>query len=112
MSAIPHPFRTFGAMLRDRRLELGMSRPVLALRIGVTKPAVQQWEEDKVLPALGKVPNIEDGLELDAGTLAQWVRFSPLVADTLPPAVGDDDTDIPRYLNAFTSLIANRPAAA
>lgn len=113
MSAIPQPARTFGAMLRERREQLGMSRPALALRVGVTKPAVQQWEEDKVLPAFGKAPIIEDGLELDAGTLSQWVRFSPLAADNLPPAIdGDDDGDIPRYLNVLTSLVAPQHAAA
>lgn len=95
--------RTYGQLIRDARIEAGLTQSELAIASGgVERPAVSQWEGDRTLVAPVRQPLVEDALGLDPGTLGAWVRHSPLYLATLPDA--PDEGAIPGLLRLVTPL--------
>lgn len=63
--AYPTEFRTVGDHLRKRRLDLGPFQREVALRIGVDKTTVFNWEAGTVSPHLRALPGVIEFLGYD-----------------------------------------------
>ena len=59
--------RTFGAIIAEKRKEMGMTQAELAERMGVTDKAVSKWERDLSYPDIASLPRLAGifGLSLD-----------------------------------------------
>lgn len=93
-----------GLRLREVRLERGMTMAALAERIGVTQPAISQWESGRERPGretlqrlAGALGVTAEALALRAGAQSATATLSPLQlpADVpvLGTAVGGDSGD-------------------
>jgi phage repressor protein C with HTH and peptisase S24 domain len=93
-----------GLRLRELRLERGMTMAALAERIGVTQPAISQWESGRERPGretlqrlAGALGVTAEALALRAGAQSATATLSPLQlpADVpvLGTAVGGDSGD-------------------
>ena len=60
---------SFGGQLKKRREELGLSRTVLAGRLGISASAVSNYENDLSFPKEDVMLRLFDGLETDPNTL-------------------------------------------
>lgn len=93
-----------GLRLRELRLERGMTMAALADRIGVTQPAISQWESGRERPGRETLQRLAgafgvtvEALALPAGAQSATATLSPLQlpADVpvLGTAVGGDNGD-------------------
>ncbi len=79
---------TLGRLIREARLEKGLSLGQLASRVGRSSSSVRRWERDEVAPAIGILPDLADALGLDVADL-QRLRPSAVDPDTDPSTLGD-----------------------
>lgn len=49
-------------LIRNRRLEIGLSQEELAKILGVNQTAISQWERGVALPSCEKLPDISKAL--------------------------------------------------
>ena len=49
-------------LIRDRRLEIGLSQEELAQKMGVNQTAISQWERGVALPSCEKLPDLSKAL--------------------------------------------------
>ena len=56
---------TLGRLIRESRLERGLSLGQLASKVGRSSSSVRRWERDEVAPAIGILPDLAAALELD-----------------------------------------------
>jgi DNA-binding transcriptional regulator YiaG len=61
----PKPLQTVGHHVRERRMALGLSQALAALRIGVSRDALARWEINPVEPNVWLMPAIIDFLGYD-----------------------------------------------
>ncbi len=54
-----------GKAVRDRRLELGLSQVELAIRAGMTQPALSRLEAGGVIPTIPLLDRISSALDAD-----------------------------------------------
>lgn len=59
-------------VIRAKRLELGMAQEQLALRLGVSTPAVNKWERGASYPDITLIPSLARLLKTDANTLLSF----------------------------------------
>lgn len=76
---------SIGDRIREARKQQALSQTDLARRVGVTQPAVANWESGVHDPRRLMLAKIADVLEVSADWLAGGAR-SPLEADTHPAA--------------------------
>ena len=57
----------FGDKLRALRKAHGMSQPELARRLGVTKQAVSNWENNNIMPSVDMVKKLSRVLNVSIG---------------------------------------------
>ncbi len=60
---------TFGARVKKRRLELGMSQRELARKCGVSHPVIGFTESGRTTPTLVHAVQIAEGLEINLSEL-------------------------------------------
>lgn len=60
---------TFGARLRSARHAAGLSQSDLSDRCGIPKPTLSRYENDHVLPSLGTLHRLAQGLGIDQAIL-------------------------------------------
>lgn len=60
-----------GSRIKAARQERGLSQAALAARLGVTRPAVTQWEGGRIEPDSENLRNLAAALDVDFGWLAQ-----------------------------------------
>ena len=59
-------------VIRTKRLELGMTQEQVALRLGVSTPAVNKWERGASYPDITLIPVLARLLKTDANTLLSF----------------------------------------
>lgn len=59
-------------VIRTKRLELGMTQEQVALRPGVSTPAVNKWERGASYPDITLIPVLARLLKTDANTLLSF----------------------------------------
>lgn len=81
-----------GATIRKARQERGMTLKQVAEAIGVSYPAVQQWETGKTSPSTDNLLRLQSILNADliGGRVFDVVRRAPPSSATLEPAATDD----------------------
>jgi transcriptional regulator with XRE-family HTH domain len=67
----------FGARIRARRTELGMTQRVLAERAGMDWSYVAQTERGERNVALLNILRLAEALEMDLGDLTRGLRLDP-----------------------------------
>ena len=84
-----------GLRLRELRLERGMTMAALAERIGVTQPAISQWESGRERPGretlqrlAGALGVTAEALALRAGAQSATATLSPLQLPADVPVLG------------------------
>lgn len=85
-----YAFRTKGRtmsiseVIRDRRRGLGLTQEQVALRLGVSAPAVNKWERGACYPDITLIPALARLLETDANTL---LSFEPELSEEASLAI-------------------------
>jgi transcriptional regulator with XRE-family HTH domain len=67
---------TFGAILRQARLDAGMTQSQLVRASGIPKPTLSRYENGHVMPSLATLARLADALDLPDGALLPG-RTSP-----------------------------------
>lgn len=78
--------QAFSAVLKARRLELGLTQEDLAGLIDLDRPYITMLEAGRKQPTLSVLWRIAAGLELSAGDLATRVDKQFVLANRLRPA--------------------------
>lgn len=87
-----------GQRLRERRKAIGMDVTELANALGVSQPAVSQWEIGATAPNRKKVAKLAQILRVPASWIMTDDEASAVIADVTPvPAVAALATDVPVY---------------
>lgn len=76
---------TIGARIREARKRLGMSQQALATEVGVSRPAVAQWESGESAPKKENIGPIAEALR----TSVEWVLSGRNSKGTLMPVRGE-----------------------
>jgi transcriptional regulator with XRE-family HTH domain len=76
----------FSAVLKARRLELGLTQEDLAGLVDLDRPYITMLEAGRKQPTLSVLWRIAAGLELSAGELAARVDKQLVLASRLRPA--------------------------
>ena len=79
---------TFGERIRHAREEAGLRQVDLGEACGVRYQTVQHWEHDNALPRTKLMRTIERTLNLEPGTLYEWLDHSPKAGDHPPSTRG------------------------
>ncbi|NUS10678.1 MAG: helix-turn-helix transcriptional regulator [Streptomyces sp.] len=103
------PTRQFGALLRERRLRLGLTQDELSARSGVSSRSISILESGLRRPRMSSVAQFADALDLDTDTRAQWLLVARGQCDepAPPEKTMSDDAEAPA---AHTSRLDVRPA--
>lgn len=75
---------TLGKMIREARLRLGISQEALALRVGVTKGAVSQWETGTGFPSRANARALAKELGINVKELEARLSSGLNLLDALP----------------------------
>lgn len=67
------PEGTVGALIRRRRMILGIDQQTAADKLGVSKNAVGFWESNRRIPRISKFARLREFLELSAEALAEAI---------------------------------------
>ncbi len=67
--------RQIGAVLRDRRVELGMTQPELARRVGTHRPLVARFEKGIHVPSLDTLFAYAEALDLEPEEVIRRARW-------------------------------------
>jgi transcriptional regulator with XRE-family HTH domain len=78
-----------GRLIRESRLERGLSLGQLASKVGRSSSSVRRWERDEVAPAIGILPDLAEALDLDEAEL-QRLRPGATVIDADPATIGNE----------------------
>ena len=65
--------KTMGAMIANRRKELGMTQKELADQLGITDKAVSKWERDLACPDIQTIPKLAELLNVSLEELMSGV---------------------------------------
>jgi transcriptional regulator with XRE-family HTH domain len=79
---------TLGRLIRESRLERGLSLGQLASKVGRSSSSVRRWERDEVAPAIGILPDLAKALDIDEAEL-QRLRPGATAIDDDPRPVGE-----------------------
>ena len=82
---------TLGRLIRESRLERGLSLGQLASKVGRSSSSVRRWERDEVPPAIGILPDLAAALELDEEEL-QRLRSGSTTTTPDPPSPSQEST--------------------
>lgn len=77
---------SLNARIKERREQLGMSRPELAAKLGVTPSAIANYENSVSSPKIELLFKLFDALQCDANYLFQDEMTSPSAAAMPTPA--------------------------
>jgi len=80
---------TLGRLIRESRLEQGLSLGQLASKVGRSSSSVRRWERDEVAPAIGILPDLAEALNVDEAEL-QKLRPGATTIDVDPPIAGSE----------------------
>ncbi len=80
---------TLGRLIRESRLERGLSLGQLASKVGRSSSSVRRWERDEVPPAIGVMSDLAAALELDEEEL-QRLRPGSVEATAASPASSEE----------------------
>src|SRR5262252_5945058 len=76
-----------GAMLRNRRVALGLSQEALAEKAGVSARSVNRWEQGRALPQHEVCRRLTDILQIDLSELVATARFGLVPGSPQLPSV-------------------------
>src|SRR5262252_1798530 len=76
-----------GAMLRNRRVALGLSQEALAEKAGVSTRSVNRWEQGRALPQHEVCRRLGEILRIDLAELVAEARYGSLAGSSELPAL-------------------------
>ena len=82
---------TLGTMIRERRLEQGLSLGQLATKLGHTSASVRRWERGEDVPSNALIVRIADVLDLDEAAMRAALTETPAAAATEPAATNEPE---------------------
>ncbi len=83
---------TLGRLIRESRLERGLSLGQLASKVGRSSSSVRRWERDEVPPAIAILPDLAAALELDEEELQRLRPGSTVTAPDSSPSLEEPIT--------------------
>jgi HTH-type transcriptional regulator, competence development regulator len=96
------PSKTFGQLLREKRVEKGFSLRKFAALVGVSPTYISQVEQDNNdPPTTDRIKKMAELLEEDAD---EWIALAGRVADDLPDIVREAPTIMPDLLRSLRGL--------
>ncbi len=84
---------TLGRLIRESRLERGLSLGQLASKVGRSSSSVRRWERDEVPPAIGVMSDLAAALELDEEELQ---RLRPGSVEATPASRAPSEESVTR----------------
>lgn len=84
---------TLGRLIRESRLERGLSLGQLASKVGRSSSSVRRWERDEVPPAIGVMSDLAAALELDEEELQ---RLRPGSVEAAPASSVPSEESVTR----------------
>ncbi|GJQ27839.1 MAG: hypothetical protein HBSAPP02_28710 [Phycisphaerae bacterium] len=100
---MPHNRKTFGQILRQKRIDKGLSLRKFAELVGVSPTYQSQVEQDKVEspPTVERLTRMADVLGEDRD---QFISLAGRVADDLPPIIQSRPDELPKLLRTTKGL--------
>ena len=99
------PGKTFGQLLREKRIEKGFSLRKFAGLVGISPTYLSQVEQDNVDPPTAD--RVKRMAELMEESPDEWTAFAGRVPDDLP-AIIQEKTEVPDLLRAVQGMTADQ----
>ena len=100
-----HKRRTFGELLREKRVEKGFSLRKFAAEVGVSPTYLSQVEQGNVQPPTAD--RVKRMAELLGENPDLWIALAGRVPEDLPPII-QQHTEVPDLLRAVKGLTADQ----
>jgi transcriptional regulator with XRE-family HTH domain len=101
-----HKRRTFGELLREKRIEKGFSLRKFAELVGVSPTYLSQVEQGNVMPPTAD--RVKRMAELLGANSDEWIALAGRVPDDLPGIIQKQPTAMPELLREASGLTAEQ----
>jgi transcriptional regulator with XRE-family HTH domain len=98
--------RTFGQVLRERRIEKGLTLRKFADMVGISPTYLSQVEQDNVDPPTAE--RVKKMAELLDASADEWIALAGRVPEDLPEIIQKHPTAIPELLREASGLTAEQ----
>lgn len=98
--------KTFGQLLREKRMAKGFSLRKFAGLVGVSPTYLSQVEQDNVDPPTAD--RVKRMAELLGENQDEWNALAGRVAEELPEIINEEPTEVPDLLRAVRGLTADQ----
>lgn len=105
-SAMTHKRRTFGELLREKRIEKGFSLRKFAEQVGVSPTYLSQVEQGNVQPPTAD--RVKRMAELLGENPDVWIALAGRVPEDLPKIIQRHPREIPELLREASGLTAEQ----
>jgi len=105
-SAMTHKRRTFGELLREKRIEKGFSLRKFAELVGVSPTYLSQVEQGNVMPPTAD--RVKRMAELLGVNPDEWIALAGRVPEDLPGIIQKEPTAMPELLREASGLTADQ----
>ncbi len=96
------PGKSFGQLLREKRIEKGFSLRKFALAVGVSPTYLSQVEQDNVDPPTAD--RVKKMAELLGENVDEWTALAGRLTEDLPEIIHESPTEVPDLLRAVRGL--------
>ena len=100
------PGKTFGQLLREKRVEKGFSLRKFAESVGVSPTYLSQVEQDNVDPPTAD--RVKRMAELLGESVDEWTALAGRLTEDLPEIIRESPTAVPDLLRAVRGLTADQ----
>jgi transcriptional regulator with XRE-family HTH domain len=104
--AMTHKRRTFGELLRGKRVEKGFSLRKFAQLVGVSPTYLSQVEQGNVMPPTAD--RVKRMAELLGENPDEWIALAGRVPEDLPGIIQKEPTAMPELLREASGLTADQ----
>jgi transcriptional regulator with XRE-family HTH domain len=101
-----HKRRTFGELLREKRIEKGFSLRKFAELVGVSPTYLSQVEQGNVMPPTAD--RVKRMAELLGENPDEWIALAGRVPEDLPGIIQKEPTAMPELLREASGLTADQ----
>ena len=101
-----HKRRTFGELLREKRIEKGFSLRKFAAEVGVSPTYLSQVEQGNVMPPTAD--RVNRMAELLGENPDEWIALAGRVPEDLPGIIQKEPTAMPELLREASGLTAEQ----
>ncbi|MBX3452284.1 MAG: helix-turn-helix transcriptional regulator [Planctomycetaceae bacterium] len=100
------PGKTFGQILREKRIEKGFSLRKFAALVGISPTYLSQVEQDNVDPPTAD--RVKKMAELLGENVDEWTALAGRLTEDLPEIIHEAPTEVPDLLRAVRGLTADQ----